>query len=249
MLLTRLLAPNLFLHAFTPAFRIANTIAAKSHTFFASFGDTAALAVRNEQLAGENAALATENQALLEKEAGLNRLMGSSGSQKIAASAILAGVVARPPESPYDTLVVAAGSSAGVTLGMEAFGEGGVPLGVVSSVTADFSRVTLFSAPHMITHGWIGHAGLPLSILGAGAGALQASLSRSADVVVGDTVFAPGPGMLPIGSVVRIDSDPSSPGITLLIKPKVNPFSLTWVELLDVGAALRNVFSVATSTP
>ena len=38
------------------------------------------------------------------------------------ASGILAGVVARPPESPYDTLVLAAGKNAGVTLGMEVFG-------------------------------------------------------------------------------------------------------------------------------
>ena len=59
-------------------------------------------------------------------------------------SGIIAGIVARPPASPYDTLVLSAGSEEGVTLGMEAFGAGGVPLGVVSSVLANFSRVTLF---------------------------------------------------------------------------------------------------------
>ena len=68
------------------------------------------------------------------------------------------------------------------------------------------------------------------------------------DIAVGDTVFAPGPGMLSIGHVVRVESNPSSPGITLRIMPNVNLFSLGWVQLRDVGAEVRNLFSVATST-
>lgn len=246
-LLLRLLAPNLFLSAFTPAFRITDAIAATSHTFFNSFGDAAVLTARNEQLMSENAALAAENATLVEKEASLTALLGAPTSPRT--SGILAGVVARPPTSPYDTLVLAVGSSAGVSLGMEAFGAGGVPLGIVSSVTIDFSRVMLFSAPGVETHGWVGKEVLPLSIFGAGGGVMQASLSRSAPVVVGDIVFAPGPGMLPIGSVARIDSDPSAPGVTLRIQPALNPFSIAWVELRDSGAALKGAYSFATSTP
>lgn len=248
-LLARLLVPNFFWHAAAPAFRAADVIAAKSHMFLNSFSDTALLAARNERLASENAALANENQALLEKVAGLAGLVGTLGKGKNENSGILAGVVARPPESPYDTLVLSAGTSAGVTLGMEAFGAGGVPLGSVSSVTDDFSRVTLFSAPHMVTRGWVGRASIPVDIFGAGAGTMQASFSRSAHVTVGDTVFAPGPGMLPIGSVVRIDNNPSTPGATLRIMPMINLFSLSWVLLRDTGTALRSSFFLATSTP
>ncbi len=226
----RLLAPNLFWHVFTPVFRGADILAAKSHSFINGFGHTAELALENERLTNENVALTNENQALLQEVTGQGALQRTSG--------ILAGIVARPPESPYDTLTLAGGSKAGITVGQEAFGPGNVPLGVVSSVLADFSRVTLFSAPGMATHGWIGQAALPLTILGAGAGALQASLSRSAGAVVGDIIFVPGPGMLPIGSVVRIDSDPSMPGVTLRIQPTLNLFSLAWVELRTTGAKL-----------
>ena len=245
-LLVRLLAPNFFLQAFAPVFAASNAIAATGHSFFNSFSDTAALAARNEDLANENAALASENQALEKKSVALSLLLGS-GAQK-AAAGILASVVSRPPESPYDTLLLSSGTNDGIQSGMEAFGEGSVPLGIVSSVTADFARVTLFSAPGTVTHGWVGHANLPLLIYGAGGGAMNASLSRSAGVVVGDTVFAPGPGQLPLGSVVRIDSDPAAPGITLRILPNANPFSLTWVQLRDVGRALRDAFLTATST-
>lgn len=245
MLLTRLLAPNIFLYVFAPVFRAADMMAAQSHSFLNSFGDTAALALHNEQLADENTALTNENRGLLQKIINLETLFDTSmGRNKVPG--ILAGVVVRPPESPYDTLVLAAGSSAGVTRGMEAFAGGGVPLGIVSSVTNDFSRVTLFSAPGAVTQGWVGRANLPIDIIGAGAGTMNASLTRSADVAVADVVFVPGPGMLPIGSVVRIDSDPSSPDITLRIMPALNLFSLAWVELRDTG---RTVFTSATSTP
>ncbi|OGG40424.1 hypothetical protein A2118_02820 [Candidatus Kaiserbacteria bacterium GWA2_50_9] len=238
-LLVRLVAPDFFWQITAPAFRAADALAAQSHAFWASFNDVSELAIRNERLVEENAALINENQALREKEMAIDEFDVAKG--------ILAAVVARPPESPYDTLVLAAGARARVALGQEAFGEGGVPIGIVTAVTTDFSRVTLFSAPGQLTHGWIGRESLPLRIFGSGAGTMNASLSRSAGIAVGDTVFAPGPGMLPIGSVVRIDSDPASPGATLRIVPKVNPFSLSWVQLRDVGAGVRD-FSVATST-
>ena len=240
VLLVRLLAPNLFWQAFTPAFNAADALAAKSHFFFSSFDDAATLSLRNEQLIHENAALANENQTLLEKARGIAALGAAAG--------IRAGVVARPPESPYDTLVLAGGSADGIRKGMEAFGAGGVPLGIVSSVSASFSRVTLFSAPGVVTDGWVGHQGLPLTIAGAGAGAMNASLARSAPVSAGDTVFAPGPGMLPLGTVVRIDSDPSAPGVTLHIQSSLNLFSVTWVLLRDTGAAFVGALREATST-
>ena len=242
-LLFRLFAPNLFWQALAPAFRAGDRIASANNRFFAGFGDSATLAAKNEELLKQNDALANENAALLQKIGRLTALL----DVPIASSGILAGVVARPPESPYDTLVLAAGTNVGVALGQEALGEGGVPVGVVSAVSADFSRVTLFSAPGMVTHGWVG-ANTPLAIKGAGAGAMTASLSRAADIVVGDAVSAPGPGMLPIGSVVRIDSDPSSVGATLYIRPKINPFSISWVLLRDTGVAFENPVSLTGST-
>jgi len=241
-LLFRLIAPNLFWQATAPAFRVADFLSEKNHAVFSSFGDSAKLAAKNEQLLRENAALANENHALLERNMSIEALA------RLSSPSIVAGVVARPPASPYDTLVLSRGSDAGVTLGQEAFGEGGVPLGVVSSVLADFSRVTLFTSPNMIVDGWVGQATLPLVVYGAGAGVMRASLVRSAGVVEGDIIFAPGPGKLPIGTVVRVDGDSSSPSVTLQIRPAVNPFSVSWVELRDTGPTFVAGLSWATST-
>ena len=231
LLLLRLLAPNFFWQVFTPLFRVSDTLALESHVFFNSFGDTAALALQNERLMNENAALVSENQALLQKTESIRGLIPD-------ARGIIAGVVARPPSSPYDTLVLSAGREAGITLGMGAFGEGDVPLGVVSSVLADFSRVTLFSASGMIVSGWVGPTNVPIIIRGEGAGVFSASVARSAGIASGDTVFAPGPGMLPIGVVARVDSDPASPSVTLHIMPALNIFSIAWVTIRDTGTTL-----------
>lgn len=248
LLFVRLLAPNFFWHVFTPVFRAADALAIVSHTFFSSFGDTATLALQNEKLQSENSALALENQALLRKVASVGELVGTPTTGKKTMSEILAGVIARPPESPYDTLVLAEGTSAGVAVGMEAFGPGNVPVGIVSSVLNDFSRVVLFSSPGMRTSGWVGHGSVGLTIFGSGAGTLSASIARSAGVSVGDIVSVPGPGQLPIGKVVYIESDPASPSVLLRIQLAVNPFTLSWVVLRDTGIASLKAFSLASST-
>lgn len=238
-LLLRLVAPNFFWSILAPLYRATDALIEGSNYIISSFGNTAELSARNVQLREENAALANENQELLQKEKAVTSLEGQG---------IVAGVVARPPESPYDTLVLAAGEKAGVTIGMEAFGAGGVPLGIVSATLADFSRVTLFSAPHMIVNGWVGKDSLPLTLQGVGAGAFSAVAPRAANISVDDTVFLPGPGALPIGKITRIDSTPSLPSVELHIAPALNIFSITWVVLRDTGAAFANVPLCATPT-
>ncbi len=245
-LFLRLVAPNFFWSILTPIFRVADTLAAQSHFVLSSLGDTAALALQNETLMHENAALLNENRTLLQKTTSIATLPASSAKERNGASGILAGVVARPPESSYDTLMLAEGMNTGVTLGMEVFGPGGVPIGVVSSVFADFSQATLFSAPGMVTHGWVGSSNIPLTIEGSGGGVMRASLARSAGIAVGDTVFGPGPGALAIGRVTRIDSDPLAPVVTLRIIPAINLFSVTWVVLRDTGASLLNTLLQAS---
>lgn len=246
-LMLRLLAPNFFWHMSAPLLRGADALARESRMFFSGFADTAALAERNAVLMNENAALANKNHALLKRGADRDALSGSAPER--GNRGIIAGVLSRPPVSPYDTLVLSSGEKDGVAVGQEAFGDGGVPLGMVSSVLADFSRVTLFSAPNMSMHGWVGRSNIPLEIFGAGAGALRASLARSAGVALGDAVFAPGPGALPIGSVIRIDSDPSSPSMTLFIQSALNPFSVTWVALRDAVPAFADSFQCAAPLP
>jgi cell shape-determining protein MreC len=206
-----------------PLYRAGDAVAAASHRILLYFDTVATRAEENEMLRNENATLANESEALAAKVEQLTALLGTATPRE--GRTHVGSIITRPPESPYDTFLIAVGERDGVSVGMEAFGPGGVPIGTISSVLADVSRVTLFSSPGETTQGWVGHARTPLIITGAGGGAFSASIARAAGVVVGDTVFAGGPGMLPLGKVARIDSDPLSPGVTLYIMPAYNLFS------------------------
>lgn len=248
LFLVRFFAPNLFWQILAPVFHGADSLATESHAFFSGFGNNTKLSLQNENLVNENIALANENQTLLQKEASLEALLGLSVSGKNTTSKILAGVIAHPPEIPYDTLVLAAGFRAGIALGQEVFGAGDVPIGIISAVFADFSRATLFSSPGVRVSGWVGPTDIPLTITGSGAGTMKATLPRSVSVAIGDTVFGPGPGMLPLGKVTRIDGNPTAPSVTLRITPALNLFSVSWVIVRGASTALLNALSQATST-
>jgi len=244
----RFATPSFFWQIASPLFRVADAVASANHYFLGSFGDAARVAIENDALRNMNETLVTENAALTQKVAALLLLTTGTAQSKSVAT-ILADVVARPPVSPYDTLVLAQGARAGVVLGMEAFGASGAPLGIVSDVSQDFSHVLLFSSPDVRTAGWVGSQSVPVTIVGAGGGALQVSLARSANIAVGDTVYVPGPGMLPLGIVGRVDDDPSSPSVILRIRPLSNPFSVGAVTLRATGVHGSATLLVATSTP
>lgn len=236
----RFVAPDAFFRVAAPAFSVSDTFAAAVHGALGGFGDTAALAARVEALTAENAALANANRALTTRLAAIAPLAASSAG----GPSVIAGVVSRPPESPYDSLIVAAGAADGVAAGQEAFAGDGTPVGVVSSVSGGFARVTLFSAPGVTTRGWIGDAALAVTLTGAGAGALTTTVARSADVSPGAVVYVPGPGLVPLGRVTAIDDDPASTGVVLHIASVENLFSLGWVALRDTG-----IGATASSTP
>ncbi len=244
-LVLRIAAPNVFFAAAAPLERGAAAAALSVRA--ALPGSTAGLAAKYNALASENAALAIENRTLVQKDADLMALL-SATSSAAQAPGVVAGVLAAPPEDPYGALMLAAGTRSGVSVGMEVFGNKGVPVGVVSMVLADQAQVTLFSSPGQRMNAWIGQQQLPVVLAGAGAGAFSASVPSTADVTVGDAVYAPGPGALPVGQVVRIDRSPSSPSAQLRIAPAANPFSLAWVVLRPGTQQLQSALSCATST-
>ena len=218
---------------------MSDTLARESHAFFDGFGNTATLALQNEKLMNENAALANENQALLKKD-----------DEHLGACTRYSGNYSRHRRTPALKSVRYARTLRRQCRGRYAR-HGSVRRGWRAAWRRLFRTCQLlasdsFSAPNMTVNGWVGRTNVPVIISGAGAGVLNASVTRSAGIAAGDIVFAPGPGMLPIGVVTRIDSDPASPSVILRIMPILNVFSIAWVVVRDTGAALRGAFSSTT---
>lgn len=224
----QLFAPGILAGAAAPVWRLGNGATDAMRSLTAVFGNAPSLAKERDRLAEENLALHEENRTLTGRVTDLERLIGTTSPQ---GTRIVAGVLARPPVSPYDTLIVGAGSSAGIKDGALAYGPGGVPIGKVAGVTVETARIELFSMSGRTTEGWIGEKRIPVTLTGKGAGAFEATLPRNSGVAQFDVVYVPGPGALPIGTVVKVDSNPSSPRDTVFVAPYANLFSMTWVEL------------------
>lgn len=145
-------------------------------------------------------------------------------------SGIVARVVARPPTTPYDVLVVDQGTDDGVRVDAVVFAKAGIPVGVVADASATVARVALFSSSGRHSDGWVGSEHIPVSFIGQGAGAFIAEVARETDIQEGDVTYVvKGSGAF--GVVVKVESDASSPQATLHIRPFVNPFSLTSVSI------------------
>lgn len=228
LLLIRTFAPGAFALLTAPVWSVGNSLDTTAGGFFAGFENKAKLSEQNVALEQQVQTLAAENLTLSARAQDLAKLLGGTSGVN---NEITVGVLARPPESPYDTLTIAAGAADGITQGALVYAASSTPIGTIQNVTANTSQVSLFSTTGRSTSGWLGTERFPVTLVGEGAGAFTATIPASTTVAVGDTVYVPGPGALPIGTVVKLGADPSSPTETIFIQPLVNLFSITWVEV------------------
>lgn len=227
LVVLRLLAPGVLTSLASPLLRAGDALTNRTGNTM-SLDSRAGLKKDRERLMREAEALRIENATLAARAADLERLLGGRTERT---GGVLAGVLARPPVSPYDVLIVDQGSDAGIRIGATAYGPGGVPLGNVTSGDARSARVTLYSHTGNVTEGWAGAARIPVKLTGTGAGGFDAEIPGTAGALVGDQVLVPGPGALPIATITEVVTDPSSPSVVLRIRSQINPFSITWVTI------------------
>ena len=228
LFLLRTFVPGVLVIVAAPFWTGGTKLEAGVGNVFSGFGNAEKLTQENAVLSQQVSTLENQNAVLTARSQDLTKLLGGqTGSD----ANILGGVLARPPQSPYDTLVVGVGSKDGVVTGAIAYAAGGVPIGTVRSVAMHTATIELLSTAGRTTDAWVGADRIPLSINGVGGGAFDATLPKSVPVAVGDSVYVPGPGAIPIATIARINTDPSSPTVDLYMHPLVNMFSLPWVEI------------------
>jgi cell shape-determining protein MreC len=223
----RLAAPGVLSRATSPLWS-AGVSLTQFITAKATTESKESLRADRDRLVSENAALSAQNAALAAQVSDLTKLLGSRTEPE---KAIVASVLARPPVAPYDVLIIDQGTAAGVAVGAIAMGPGGTPIGTIGEADARQSRVALYSTNGLASDGWVGPNRIPLTLTGAGAGAFRAEVPKQAGVAVGDAVYLAASGAVPIGTVIKIEEDPSSPTVDLEVRPYTNPFSLTWVTV------------------
>lgn len=225
LIVVRLATPGLWYRITTPIWRVGAALGIQVSGSVTTESKESLRAERDAN-AEKVAALTAQNAALSAQLTDLRKLLGT---RTTPAPGIVAGVLARPPVAPYDVLIIDQGTTAGVTLGALVTGNGGTPIGTVGQTDAMQSRVTLYSTRGIQTSGWVGESRIPVTLTGEGAGAFSASVPKAAGVQAGDGVYLANAGAFPVGTVSKIEIDPSSPTVSLDVHPYTNPFSLTWV--------------------
>lgn len=162
---------------------------------------TAAVAIAPERLAELEAQAANAEQIRQERDALRARLSGTSSPASLRRSSQEAVVIARPPQSPYDTFVINVGLDEDIRLGSAVWWPPGIHLGEVVDLREDSAVVELVSA-NGVTHSAIVE-GVPIILEGRGGDGMYADVPTSFDVSAGSPVVSDRYN-LPVGIVVSV---------------------------------------------
>ncbi|OHA91219.1 MAG: hypothetical protein A2758_01970 [Candidatus Zambryskibacteria bacterium RIFCSPHIGHO2_01_FULL_49_18] len=146
-------------------------------------------------LISENTRL-KEKLAALQIEAAARFAGGEAGAwseilgRRAETGGIASTILARPPQVPYDTVVIDAGSNEGVVQDARVFMPEGPALGIVEQVFNSSAKVKLFSTSGEKTAAVLERHGVPVTLEGAGGGNFKIKVPREIEVASGDRILS-----------------------------------------------------------
>lgn len=151
------------------------------------------------------------------------------GRKSEQANMILGAILAKPNQSPYDTLVIDVGTSHGVKAGDKVFAHGSVPIGRIAEAYSSSSKVVLFSNSGEVTQVVVGE--VFLEIIGRGGGNFEMAIPRDFVLLKGDQAVLSGITPQVVAVVETILSDPRDSFQKALLVAPVNIQQLKFVEV------------------
>lgn len=144
---------------------------------------------------------------ILEKEnSELRALLGVTTTPSI-----LAGVIARPPRTPYDTVIIDKGSRDGILEHAPVYYGSNMALGYIRAVYESYALVTLFSSPHVETTVYVFGPNMFTTAYGEGNGVIRISIPQGVTIKEGDLAILPALDGGVVGMIDTIQSIPSEP--------------------------------------
>lgn len=175
--------------AASPLWRGENFAAAKLSNIGDFFKSRNSLVRENNALQMKIAALELERAARFSSPYDAEDLSQLIGRRR-ESGGVVAAVLVSPPKAPYDTLIIDAGSSDDIEVGMRVFIPEGPILGEIVETYISSAKVKLFSAPGEKTNAVLERHGIPVTLEGAGGGNFRVVLPREAEVEVGDRILS-----------------------------------------------------------
>jgi cell shape-determining protein MreC len=152
-------------------------------------------------------------------------LLGTNTAYKIGA------VLVRPPQSPYDVLIVDKGGNDGVSVGSQVYSPEYILIGSVFEVEKDLSRIRLFSSPGEKVNAVLERHQVPVVLEGNGGGNFKIVLNRDTAVEVGDRIITAGAAAELIAVVGDINMSPTDAHKEVLARLPINGNLLRFVQI------------------
>lgn len=147
------------------------------------------------------------------------------------ADMVLAGILSKPNQSLYDTLVIDAGTKNGILIGQKVFALGNVPIGRIAEIYPDSAKVILYSNPGETTEVVISGKDTFMQVVGRGGGNFEIILPRDFVLEKGTEAVLPGINPYIVGIVQTIVSDPRDSFQKALLASPVNIQELKFVQI------------------
>ncbi len=188
------------------------------------------------QLESNQATLANYN-SVLDENTQLKEVLGRKNEK---ANMVVAGILSKPNQSLYDTLMIDAGASEGVVMGDKVFALGNIPIGRVAEVSANSSKVILFSNPGEKTNVVIpASSDQPaksggntfMQLTGRGGGNFEMPVMEGITLAKGAEVALPGVTPYTVATVVTTTSDPRDSFQKALLVSPVNIEEIKFVQV------------------
>ena len=222
---------------FNPLLKTNALVGQKVSNLLSYFASKKTLTQENVQLTlalNRAQAQAALYQALKQENETLRAILGKKPENT---NFLLAQVLHRPNQSPYDTLIVDLGqnnSNKVIPAGAPVTIEGEWLIGEVAAVYSETAKVGLFSGASRELPVTLGESGITVLAQGRGGGNFLVELPRSVVVEPGMLVKTVRNNKIwPIGLVAQVKGDPSDAFQTILFKNPVNVYEISRVEIVS----------------
>lgn len=143
----------------------------------------------------------------------------------------VARVVARPPQLPYDVVLIDRGARQGVVESAPVYLGQDQLVGFVSTVNPDTSLVTLVTHPDFSATAYIMGPDIFTLTEGVGGGVLRVRVPQGLPIKQGDVVILPAVDAGVYGSIFAVTSSPTQPEQFGYVEPAVPLQSLFYVSV------------------
>ncbi len=173
--------------------------------------------------------LLAENEILQTENENLKDLLGRKETKQ---KTVLASILVKPPQIPYDSLIVDIGEDFNIAIGNKVMANGNVYIGEVTEIFPHSSKIILYSTPGRKLPVVLGTNSVSMEAIGIGGGNFNIFLPREVEIKEGDVIIIPSITTNVFGIVEKINFKDKDSFQTILFKSPINISELNWVEII-----------------